>query len=125
MPEGPEELWVDEMAGPVVRPYAVAKGRARHAGGDALDLLATVQAREPLPDPAVLSPEEETILDLCRGPVPVAEIAAELALPLGVVRVLLGDLLERRLVTARSPETVSGRPDTNLLKEMIDGLRAL
>ncbi|WP_019631042.1 DUF742 domain-containing protein [Actinomadura atramentaria] len=125
MPEGPDELWVDEMAGPVVRPYALAKGRARHADGDGLDLLATVRAREPLPDPDALTPEEETILELCRAPVPVAEVAAELALPLGVVRVLLGDLLERRLIAARPPETVSGRPDTRLLKEMIDGLRAL
>ncbi|WP_018658587.1 DUF742 domain-containing protein [Actinomadura flavalba] len=122
MPDGPDDLFVDDMAGPVVRPYALAKGRASHAGGAALDLVATVGARMPPPDPDLLTPEEETILALV--PASVAEVASELALPLGVVRVLLGDLLERRLISVRRPDT-TGQPDMTLLKDMINGLRAL
>ena len=30
MSETPDELWVDDNAGPVVRPYAMTRGRTRH-----------------------------------------------------------------------------------------------
>ncbi|XVQ09142.1 DUF742 domain-containing protein [Spirillospora sp. CA-255316] len=125
--ERPEDLWVDEEAGPVVRPFAVTRGRtrSRQRGGD-LDLIAVVVTAEvPMPDPVTLGPEDERILEYCLNPVSVAELAAELALPVGVVRVLLGDLLERGLVEVQRPVVSAGRPDVRILKEVIDGLRAL
>ena len=123
----PEDLYVDEEAGPVVRPFAVARGRTRpgQRGAD-LDLIAVVQTAEVAPpDPSALAPEEERILEYCLSPVSVAEVAAELELPVGVVRVLLDDLLDRGLVQVRRPVAPTGRPDERILKEVIDGLRAL
>ena len=35
------ERWLDAEAGPVVRPYALTRGRTRHSG-EAFDLVATV-----------------------------------------------------------------------------------
>ncbi|MFI0355715.1 DUF742 domain-containing protein [Actinomadura sp. 9N407] len=122
---GPDDLWVDEDAGPVVRPFAVTRGRTRQRGGD-LDLIAVlVTAEVPMPEPALLGPEDERILECCLNPLTVAELASELALPVGVVRVLLGDLVERGLVEVQKPVVQAGRPDVRILKEVIDGLRAL
>ncbi|GAA2413237.1 DUF742 domain-containing protein [Actinomadura vinacea] len=127
-PDGPpEDLWVDEDAGPVVRPFAVTRGRtrSRRHGGD-LDLIAVVVTAEvPMPDPVTLGPEDERILEFCLDPVSIAELAVDLALPVGVVRVLVGDLLDRGLVEVQRPAVSAGRPDVRILKEVIDGLRAL
>ena len=43
------------------------------------------------------------VLRLCRLPTPVADLASDLDLPLGVVRILLSDLRERGLVTIHRP----------------------
>lgn len=125
MPGEPDELWVDEMAGPVVRPFAVARGRTRQSGA-VLDLIAVVVTAEvPMPEPHTLGPEDERILEWCVRPRSVADLAADLSLPVGVIRVLLSDLLRRGLVTVHRPAARTGRPDARLLKEVIDGLRAL
>lgn len=121
----PEDIWVDEDAGPVVRPFAVARGRTRQRGGD-LDLIAMlVTAEVPMPVPELLGPEDERILERCLAPQSVADLVADLALPVGVVRVLLGDLLERGLVEVLTPVVRPGRPDVSILREVINGLRAL
>jgi len=120
-----DELWVDDQAGPVVRPFTVARGRTRRTG-EVLDLIAVVLTAEvPAPDPMTLGPEDEAILELCLRPQSVADIAAALALPVGVVRVLLGDLSDRGLIVVRRPASPSAAPDAGLLREVIDGLRAL
>jgi hypothetical protein len=120
-----DELWVDDQAGPVVRPFTVARGRAQRSG-KVLDLIAVVLTAEvPMPDPLTLSPEDEIILELCIRPQSVADIAAALALPVGVVRVLLSDLAGRGLIAVRDPAPPSAAPDARLLREVIDGLRAL
>ncbi|MFF6833714.1 DUF742 domain-containing protein [Streptomyces sp. NPDC012438] len=55
----------------------------------------------------------------------VAELAADADLPVGVVRGLLGDLLESGFVRARRPVPPARLPDERILREVIDGLRAL
>jgi hypothetical protein len=55
----------------------------------------------------------------------VAEVAAELDLPVDVVRVLLGDLADQRLVIVRQPEPVARFPSASVLEQVIDGLHAL
>ncbi|MEV0667390.1 DUF742 domain-containing protein [Actinomadura luteofluorescens] len=126
MPGEPDELWIDEQAGPVVRPFAVARGRTRQRGA-ALDLIAVVVTAEvPMPDPWTLGPEDEQILERCLRPRAVVDLAADLQLPVGVVRVLLSDLLDRGLVTVQRPAVPgTGPADRRLLEEMINGLRAL
>jgi hypothetical protein len=57
--------------------------------------------------------------------VSVAEIAAHLDLPVGIVRVLLGDLLGRGLVSVRVPQPPAEPPSEEIFAAVIEGLRAL
>ncbi|MFG2193807.1 DUF742 domain-containing protein [Streptomyces sp. NPDC048639] len=125
--------WFDDAAGPVVRPYAMTRGRTRSAAEDRLDLIAVVVAESRSGvDGArsaadhTLSPEHLDIVDRCREvPQSVAELATDLDLPVGVVRVLIGDLLDEDLVHVSRPVPAADLPDENILREVIDGLRAL
>lgn len=128
---GADCRWYDEDAGPLVRLYALTGGRTR-SGGEAFDLIALISADTPYgadspygahPD---LTPESAAILDLCRPhPISVAEIATESDLPVGVVRVLLGDLLDAGLIHVRHPILPALLSDERILREVINGLRAL
>ncbi|MFJ4438857.1 DUF742 domain-containing protein [Streptomyces sp. NPDC088923] len=184
--------WYDDEAGPVVRPYAMTRGRTSATGGHRLDLIALVSAVPPpgAPGPggpagtgapaetrgraaetgkqagtaadevtsgagtggagtggartdepaapaappwllppeqdALLTPEHVEILALCGGaPQSVAEIAAGLDLAIGVVRVLVSDLAEAELVTITRPVPPAELPDESVLRDVIEGLRAL
>jgi Protein of unknown function (DUF742) len=121
-----EHEWVDEEAGPVVRPYAVARGRTRPASS-ALDLLATVVATGSSPPPgAELGAQHRRVIACVTGRArPVAEVASEVGLPVGVVRVLLGDMLEHGLISVRAERDKASTPTESLLREVINGLRAL
>ena len=89
--DGYGERWFDQEAGPVVRPYAVTKGRTESA--TAFGLIDVVMATgERPPEQFRPGPEHRRILGVCRRPVPVVDLTSEIDLPLGVVRVLLGDL---------------------------------
>jgi hypothetical protein len=117
--------WLDTEAGPVVRPYTVTGGRVRSASG-ALDVVAFVVATQPnaAAGRLDLQPEHRAILAVARDPVSVAELASELDLALGVVRVLLGDLLSDGLVSTHEPSAAE-IPDDDILKAVVNGLRAL
>ncbi|WP_051836243.1 DUF742 domain-containing protein [Streptomyces sp. NRRL WC-3742] len=114
----------------MVRPYAMTGGRTGE--GQRFDLIALVRAEQPDPllAPAAAElpagPEQARILDLCRGtPLSVAELAADLDLPVGVVRVLLGDLLAAGLIRVTRPVPPALLPDERILQEVVHGLRAL
>jgi len=126
--------WYDEAAGPVVRPYALTGGRTHYDGVefDLVALIVAVDSASSGDEPTALpaspwspEPEHDMILELCRTPLSVAEIASDLELPLGVVRVLLGDLLDHSLIQVRRPAPVAQFPGERVLKEVIDGIRAL
>ncbi|NEE02919.1 DUF742 domain-containing protein [Phytoactinopolyspora halotolerans] len=118
--------WYDDEAGPLVRLYAMTAGRARSVGETALDLMATIEASPMVPDNPMLSPEKLTLLRICqRQPQTVTDIASESNLPLGVVRVLLGDLIGAGYITVSRPIQPTQLPDSHILKEVLDGLRAL
>jgi hypothetical protein len=124
MPDDIQE-WYDDEAGPLVRLFAMTAGRARSAS-ETFDLMATVQANPTARDGPLLSPEQQTLLDLCRvQPQTVADIASESNLPVGVVRVLLGDLLAAGQIRVNRPVPRSKTPDQRILREVINGLRAL
>ncbi|QIJ61524.1 DUF742 domain-containing protein [Streptomyces sp. JB150] len=121
--------WFDDEAGPVVRPYAMTRGRTSHAAQHRLDVIAVVvtepDAGDPETDPT-LSPEHVRIVGLCRDtPQSVAELAAELDLPIGVVRVLIGDLVDAEFVHVTRPVPPAELPDESILRDVINGLRAL
>ncbi|CAL9631925.1 DUF742 domain-containing protein [Streptomyces sp. Tu 3180] len=121
--------WYDHEAGPLVRPYAVTGGRTRPGpGGARFDLIAlvTLDPGAPGADDPALGPEHRALIGLCRPETQsVAELAAGADLPVGVVRVLLGDLLERGCVTVSRPVPPARLPDERVLREVIEGLRAL
>ncbi|MFI1963390.1 DUF742 domain-containing protein [Streptomyces pathocidini] len=120
--------WYDAEAGPLVRPYAMTGGRTESGVGVRLDLIALITVASVIPDPdeARLGPEHRTLLALCRTESQsVAELGAGADLPVGVVRVLLGDLLELGCVTVSRPVPPAQLPDERILREVIDGLRAL
>lgn len=121
--------WFDDEAGPVVRPYAMTRGRTTSPGQHRLDLIALVVAEQHAEDPETdhsLSPEHVDIVGLCRdAPRSVAELAAGLDLPIGVVRVLIGDLVEDGLVRVTRPVPPAELPDESILRDVISGLRAL
>ncbi|AZM63620.1 MULTISPECIES: DUF742 domain-containing protein [unclassified Streptomyces] len=121
--------WYDHEAGPLVRPYAMTGGRTRSGpSGVRFDLIALVTLDPSAPeahDPD-LGPEHRALIGLCRPETQsVAELAAGTDLPVGVVRVLLGDLLERGCVTVSRPVPPARLPDERILREVIAGLRAL
>jgi hypothetical protein len=119
-----DRQWVDQDAGPVVRPYALTGGRTRPAG-ERFDLLALVCAVRGVPrDPLQLGPEQLTVLRRCQVPTPAADLASDLDLPLGVVRILISDLREMGLVTIHQ-STVARLTDTKILKDVADGLRRI
>lgn len=101
---------------------------AESADAEVLDLVALVAAAEPAePDSDLtgLSPEDRRILDSCREPVTVAEVAAATALPVSTVRVRLADLIQRGRVT-RQPQPLAGEQTApGLLSDVLDGLRTL
>jgi hypothetical protein len=120
-----DERWLDEDAGAVVRPYALTRGRTRPAGSK-IDLIAIISAaRRARVDAAGLGPEHLELLRICRRPTSVADLAADLDLPVGVVRILLSDLRERSLITVYDPIPPARLPDRRILQEVVDGLRRL
>jgi len=119
-----DERWLDAEAGPVVRPYALTQGRTRHAG-ESFDLVATVMATRAVADPRALAPEHISVLQLTRRPTTVADIASDVDLPLGVVRIILADLRELGLVAIRTPVVMAERIDQHTLREVLNGLRGL
>ncbi len=121
----PRDSWLDEDAGPVVRPYALIRGRTRPTG-KFLDLIALVTAiRGAHLDPVDLDPEHFELLRLCRLPASVADLAADLNLPLGVVRILISDLRDRDLIRIHHPVPPAQLADPRILREVVDGLRRL
>ncbi|GAA4624679.1 DUF742 domain-containing protein [Actinoallomurus vinaceus] len=121
----PKRRWFDDAAGPIVRPYAVSRGRTREYG-ETLDLLAVIVGRAPAwEDRRWLDPEHLRLLGLCRRPVTVADLASELGLPLGVIRVLLGDLHYWGLISVRPPQTHVYAHDERILRIVLNELYTL
>jgi hypothetical protein len=109
-----------------VRSYVLTGGRTR--GGADLPFEAIIQVT---PDGRAalnrLALERRDIIGQCVGAISVAEISAHLKLPLGVVRVLVGDMVEEGLLTATAPDhsRTGDRPDRHLLERVLDGLQSL
>jgi Protein of unknown function (DUF742) len=119
-----DDRWLDQDAGPIVRPYALVGGRTRPSG-ETFDLVSMITAVRGSPgDLDGLEPEHLTLLRLCRLPISVADLAADLDLPLGVVRILLSDVRQRRLIAVHHPVPTQ-LTDPQLLREVADGLRRL
>jgi hypothetical protein len=120
-----DDRWTDWDAGPVARPYTVTGGRTRPRGQTHLDLVDIIVRTPKSADITFSSPERSRILELCRVPTAVPELAAAVGLPLGVVRVVLGDLLHENLIEVIAAAPRGRVTDVRLLRKVLEGLRSL
>jgi Protein of unknown function (DUF742) len=108
----------------VVPVYALTGGRTRSTSEDlALETLvsSTDEGLASLPE---LRFEHARIVEVCRTPVSVVEVAAALAVPLGVARVLVSDLHSvHMLAVHRAAAAGGGPPPTEILERLLAGLR--
>ncbi len=75
---------------------------------------------------ATLQVEHRAVAELCQQTRSVAEVAALLSLPLGVARVVLGDMAGLGLVTVHQTASSAGSlPDLALMERVLSGLRRL
>ncbi|MEV0032137.1 DUF742 domain-containing protein [Nocardia sp. NPDC050793] len=119
------EPWFDEAAGPLIRPYALTRGRTMGAGHD-LDIVTVVVSASRAPTLRRPEPEYAEIVRLCRDPQSVAEVAANLKLPLAVTKILVGDLIGEGHLIFRAPvQPEAGPGDLNILRAVLDGIRKL
>ena len=113
-----------------MRPFFLTRGRT----WSDLPVEAMVQAARPPGQPRragapmragdrPLPPEYAGILQLCAVPRAVAEVAARMRLPLGVARVLVGDLARAGMVSVGA--RASGDIDLALLDRLISGVERL
>ena len=116
----------EDDPGPLVRPFAVTRGRAgKHI--HRLDLLTLVMAARAEADITGLDREYREILRLCQHrALSVAEIAAHLNLLLAAVKVLISDLIDSGYLIYQSPrQAAAAKPDIQLLQAVLDGVRKL
>ena len=85
-------------------------------------LVSTISTGEQTPK---LTVEQQAIGALCRDILSIAEVSAHLNLPLGVVRVLVGDMADEHLVIVHRPAHAGDHPDLALLERVLDGLRTI
>ena len=72
-----------------------------------------------------MSAHWQAVADMCQEVVSVAEVAARLGVPIGVARVLIGDMATAGLVYLQRPRHASDHPDIGLLERVLYGLRQL
>lgn len=107
--------------GSLIRPYLVTGGRTRTAGEDlALETLVATTGQGAA-RAARRRFEHRHILTACSDPLSIAEVAAELEVPAGVARVLVGDLVSDGMLRV----VAATDPNEQVIRRLIDGVRAL
>ena len=109
----------------VVPVYAFTGGRTRAAGQE-LPLEAVVCATGlSFTSGASLQMESRAIVEMCARPKSLAEVGAALRVPVGVARVLVGDLANGGYLEVHLPRTADGDggPGHEILGRLLDGLR--
>ncbi|XVV06263.1 DUF742 domain-containing protein [Actinosynnema sp. CA-248983] len=118
-PEDPALEW----SGPLVRPYAWTRGRTSSQHDLRIETLVSLEEHGFAIAMRDTTPEQRAIVELCASTRSVAEVSALLSLPLGVVRVLLGDLIDMGVVAIST--AAPGGPDLLLMERVLQGLRNL
>ncbi|GGL20235.1 hypothetical protein Sme01_23540 [Sphaerisporangium melleum] len=113
-----------EDPGPLVRLFGLTGGRARPPG-ESFNLVAIVTTVGTTFEQADLTPEYTAVLRTCRIPTPVADVAAQLRLPINITRVILGDLRREGLVTIERPKPAAQAIDERIYREVLHALRSL
>jgi hypothetical protein len=107
---------------PWVRPYVLTSGRTRGQAPLLMHTLVSAPGYDPV-FAARLMPEARALYErACATIESVAELSAHSGVPLGVTRVLLGDLCSAGRVLVEEP-TAASPYDRNLLERVLDGLK--
>ncbi|MCW2722672.1 DUF742 domain-containing protein [Pseudonocardia sp.] len=108
-----------------VRPYTWTRGRTKSGLDLAIETLVSTSQRG-RDQMGLLQVEHRAVAELCEQTRSVAEVAALLSLPLGVARVLLGDMAGLGVVTVHQTASSAGNaPDLALMERVLSGLRRL
>jgi len=112
-----------ESSASIVRAYAWTGGRTTSDVHLEIETLVSVNEFSA----TAVRPEHQDVLALCAAPRSVAEVAALRGLPLGVTKVLLGDMASHGLIDVHRTASSYGddRPDGALLERVLAGLRRL
>ena len=111
----------------LVRPYAWTAGRTRPVKELAIEALVEARTASSQAEEGMRA-EHRRIVQLCERPRSVAEVAAMMDVPLGVIRVLLGDMAALGMVLVHQAGTETDNdagPDLPVLERLLDGLRRL
>ncbi len=115
----------DTASAAAVRPYTWTRGRTKSGFDLAIETLVSTSARGRA-QLATLQVEHRAVAELCEQTRSVAEVAALLSLPLGVARVVLGDMAGLGVVTVHQTASSAGSaPDLALMERVLSGLRRL
>ena len=123
-------LWLpdqpDGEPGSVARPYTITGGRTRPVGDEEIAVETLVWTTSmAASSPLTMSAHWRAVADICQEVVSVAEVSAHLGVPIGVARVLVGDMANAGLVYLQRPQHASDHPDIGLLERVLYGLRQL
>jgi len=107
------------------RPYLLTGGRT--GGGESGIGIETLLVRDTavIPRQTSWSPEMSKIIAACDSAVAVAEVAARIGLPIGVVQVLAGDLVTSGVLLRSMQPSMSLADDVLFIERLINGVAAL
>jgi uncharacterized protein DUF742 len=110
--------------GPATSSAVCDDRRAHPSTHDDLEIetLVTTSVGE---QPPKLTVEQRAIATLCHEILSIAEVSARLHLPLGVIRILVGDMADEHLVIVHRPAPAGDHPDLALLERVLDGLHSI
>ncbi|HEX4724389.1 MAG TPA: DUF742 domain-containing protein [Pseudonocardiaceae bacterium] len=116
---------LDDGAPSAVRAYAWTGGRTMSQFRLELETLLSTTERYHERDDSISS-ESHAVAALCHHPTSVAEVAALLRLPLGIAKVLAGDMAGTGLLMVHETASTNGDgPDVSLMERILSGLRRL
>lgn len=114
----------EELSATYIRPYAWTGGRTK--SNHRFELETLVSTTELCQTTQLERLEHLSVAELCRHPRSVAEVGAVLRVPLGVARVLLGDMADLGLIIVHGTVLDGGSASHLLLMEkVLSGLRRL
>ena len=108
-----------------VRPYTWTRGRTRSGYALEIETLVSTSLRGRA-QMGLLQVEHRAVAEICQQARSVAEVAALLRVPLGVAKVLVGDMAGLGLVAVHQSVSANGDvPDLSLMERVLSGLRRL
>lgn len=108
-----------------IRSYMLTRGRTTTTLDLSFESMVSITRPQPLD--IDLRFERRATVALCEesGAQSIAELSARLSIPIGVAKVIAGDLVEEGVLSIHSNQNVNVSSDVMLLRRLIHGVRAL